>query len=145
VAPSQFGLVLDVVFPAAVPAASGRIDGLVIMTNTSSEQVTGSTFTTPAVTLSQDGIVVWHTNGATDANATAVDLAPGASLQYAASFDPVRCSPEDDALEAFPADLPLAGAGSYELSAAIDFSPDVPTATTELDLVTGPRTPITLE
>jgi hypothetical protein len=142
---SQFGLVLDVVFPASAAAASERIDGMVIMTNTSTEPVKGSTFTIPAVTLSQDGVVVWHTNGATDASATVVDLAPGASMQYAASFEPVRCAPEDEALEAFPADLPPVGAGSYELSAAIDFSPDVPTATTELDLVTGPRMPITLE
>jgi hypothetical protein len=145
VAPSQFGLVLDVVFPAAVPAESERVDGLVIMTNSGAEHVTGSTFTVPAVTLSQDGVVVWHTNGATDAGATVVDLAPGESLQYAASFEPVRCTPEDDALEAFPTGLPPAGAGSYELSAAIDFSPDVPTATSELDLVTGTRSPITLE
>jgi hypothetical protein len=145
VGPSEFGLVLDVVFPAAAPASSDRIDGVVIMTNTGSEHVTGSTGATPAITLSREGLALWHTNGPVDASATIVDLAPGASMQFAASFEPVRCEAEDDALETFRADLPPVGAGSYELSAAIDFSPDVPTATTELDLVTGPRMPITLE
>ena len=143
--PSQFGLVLDVVFPASAPAAANSIDGIVIMTNTGTEQVTGSTFTTPAITLSQDGVVLWHTNGPTDTSGTVVDLAPGASMQFPASFEPVRCEPEDDALEAFRPGLPPAGSGSFELSAAIDFSSDVPTATGELDLVTGPRMPITLE
>ena len=115
------------------------------MTNTSAEPVRGTTYTVPAVILSQDGIVVWHTNGAVDANAIVVDLEPGASMQYSAWFEPVRCTADDETFEAFPAGLPPAGAGSYELSAAIDFAPDVPTATTELDLVTGPRMPIVLE
>ncbi len=67
--PSQFGLVLDVMFPASAPAASDSIDGVVIMTNTGTEPVTGSTSTAPAITLSQDGIVLWHTNGPADAGA----------------------------------------------------------------------------
>jgi len=142
---SQFGLVLDVVFPASAPAASDRIDGMVMLTNTSADTVAGTLYTNPAITLSQDGIVVWHTNGPADLVATRVDLAPGASLQVPASFEPVRCGPEDEQLESFRADLPLAGAGTYELSAAADFSPDVPTATSELDLVSGPRMPIVLE
>lgn len=145
VAPSQFGLVLDVVFPATAPAASDHIEGTVILTNTSAEPVSGSVLANPAITLSQDGIVVWHTNGPTDLVAQVVQLEPGASVQLPASFEPVRCAPEDDDLESFRAELPPAGAGSYELSAAMDFSPDVPTATTELDLVTGPRMPIVLE
>lgn len=143
--PSAVGLVLDVVFPATAPAASDRIDGLVIMTNTTTATVTGSTLVDPAITLSQDGITVWHTNGPTDLVATRVDLAPGASMQFAASFEPVRCEPEDDALEAFRPDLPPAGAGNYEVSAAVDFSSDQMTETTEAFLVTGPPMPITLE
>lgn len=144
VAPSQFGLVLDVVFPAEAPASAARIDGIVIMTNTGVEPVTGTTLTSPAMTLSQDGVVVWHTNGPADLVATVVDLAPGASMEFPASFVPVRCATEDDTLEAFRADLPATGPGAYELSAALDFNPDIPTPTSELDLVTGPRTLITL-
>ena len=145
VGPNDVGLVLDVVFPATAPAASEHIDGIVIMTNTTTATVTGSTLANPAITLSQNGITVWHTNGPTDLVATMVDLAPGASMEFPASFEPVRCEPEDDALEAFRADLPLAGAGTYELSAALDFSSNEVTATTEAFLVTGPRMPITLE
>ena len=143
--PSFVGLVLDVVFPATAPATSERVDGMVIMTNTTTETVTGSTLVDPAITLSQDGITVWHTNGATDLVATRVELAPGASMQFPASFEPVRCEPEDDALEAFRPDLPPVGAGSYEVSAALDFSSDQVTATTEAFLVTGPPMPVTLE
>ena len=141
---SSVGLVLDVVFPATAPAASERIDGIVIMTNTTTETVTGATQVNPAITLSQDGITVWHTNGPTDLVATMVDLAPGASMQFPASFEPVRCEAQDEELEAFRADLPPAGAGAYEVSAALDFSSDA-AATPDLLLVTGPRMPITLE
>ena len=143
--PNFVGLVLDVVFPATASAASERIDGVVIMTNTTTETGTGSALVSPAITLSQNGVTLWHTNGPTDAVATAVDLAPGASMQFPASFEPVRCEPDDEALEAFPPDLPPVGAGSYELSAALDFSSDQVTATTEAFLVSGPRMPITLE
>ena len=143
--PNFVGLVLDVVFPAAVPAESERIDGTVIMTNTTTETVTGSTLANPAITLAQDGITVWHTNGPADMSATAVDLAPGASMEFAASFEPLRCAPEDENGEAFRPDLPPAGPGTYEISAALDFSSDQLTETTEAFLVTGPGMPITLE
>ena len=66
-------------------------------------------------------------------------------MQFPASFEPVRCEPEDDALEAFRPDLPPVGTGSYEVSAAVDFSSDQVTETTEAFLVTGPPMPITLE
>lgn len=142
--PSQFGLVLDVAFPATAPADAASIDGTVIMTNTSDEPVTGTIFVAPSITLSQDGMTLWHTNNPEFAE-TAVDLAPGAALQFPVSFEPVRCEPQDDELESFRPGLPPVGPGDYELSAALDFSPAVPTATTELDLVTGPRSPITLD
>ena len=95
----------------------------------------------PAITLAQDGITVWHTNGPTDLVVTAVELAPGEAMEFPASFEPVRCEPEDEIGEAFRSDLPPAGAGSYEISAALDFSSDQVTATTEAFLVTGPGMP----
>ena len=143
--PNFIGLVLDVVFPATAPASSERIEGIVIMTNDTTETVTGSTLVDPTITLSQDGVTLWHSNGATDLVATPVDLAPGASMQFTASFEPVRCEAEDDALDAFRPNLPPVGAGTYELSAALDFSSDQVTATPEAFLITGPRMPITLE
>jgi hypothetical protein len=142
---NQIGLVLEVVFPATAPAASERIDGMVITTNTSSATVTGSTMSDPAITLAQDGMTVWHSNGPEGYVATPVDLAPGASMEFPASFEPVRCGPEDELLEEFRPDLPPAGAGSYEISAAVNFLSDETTGTTEAYLITGPGLPITLE
>jgi hypothetical protein len=142
---NSIGLVLDVVFPATASAASESIDGTVIMTNITSETVTGSALGAPAITLTQDGITVWHTNGPADLSVTAVDLAPGEAMEFPASFEPRRCAPEDEIGEAFRPDLPPAGPGSYEISAALDFSSDQVTGTTEAFLITGLDMPITLE
>ncbi len=143
--PNFVGLVLDVVFPATAPATAERIEGIVIMTNETTEPVTGTTTTTPAITLSQNGVTLWHTNGPTDMVATVVDLAPGASMQFPATFEPVRCEAEDETTDAFRPGLPPVGAGAYELSAALDFASDQVTETPDLWLITGPRMPITLE
>ena len=75
------------------------------------EPVTGTSPSAPAVTLSQDGITLWHSNGPVDASAVLVDLDPGESMDYAATFIPVRCAPEDDTLDQFPARPPRAPAG----------------------------------
>jgi hypothetical protein len=66
-------------------------------------------------------------------------------MEFPATFEPVRCAPEDEDLEAFRPDLPAAGAGTYQISAALDFSSDQITATTEAFLVSGPPMPIVLE
>jgi len=147
VAPSFYGLQLEVAFPATVPTGASAIDGTVTLTNTSSTRVTGSTAATPAITLSQSGMVLWHSNGPMIMSLVIVDLGPGESLTYPASFTPVQCGIEDDAAEAFRADLPALPAGDYELSAAIDFSADpsmVTNGTPDLDLVTGPLSAVTL-
>ncbi|MCU1440018.1 MAG: hypothetical protein JWP85_1015 [Rhodoglobus sp.] len=145
--PSFAGLQLDVAFPEAAPVG-GTVAGAATLTNTSAARVTGTTASRPAITLSQNGIVLWHSNGPVDSSAVVVDLEPGESLQYAASFEPVRCDVEDDLAEAFRVDLPPVPAGQYEVSAAIDFTPDPSMPQQEipgLDLVTGPREPITLQ
>ncbi|MCY7411723.1 MAG: hypothetical protein LH471_01580 [Salinibacterium sp.] len=149
VAPSRFGLQLDVEFPASAPAGAEAITGVVRLTNTSSERVTGSTGAAPAVTVSQNGIVLWHSNGPTILSIVIVDLAPGESLEYRASIVPVRCAVNDDLTESFPPNLPALDRGGYELSAAIDFSPAVADGSDlgdgSADLVTGARAPIVLE
>lgn len=142
--PSASGLELTVVSPSASPTGTEPITATVRMTNTGTAPVRGSTFGTPAITLSRDGIVVWHSNGPTDALDVVVDLAPGEWVEYEATFAPVECAPEDDALGQFRSDLPALPAGDYELSALLYFNPEAPAATTELDLVSGPRTPLTL-
>lgn len=147
VAPSQYGLQLDVEFPASATVGTSAVQGMVRLTNTSDSRVEGTTPAVPAITLSRDGVVLWHSNGPTIFSVVDVDLAPGASLEYPASFVPVQCGVEDDAAEAFRADLPALPAGGYELSALIDFAPAPAMApqTTELDLVGGPRSAISLQ
>ncbi|MFZ2964966.1 MAG: hypothetical protein WA006_09815 [Rhodoglobus sp.] len=147
VAPSRYGLQLDVVFPESAPATGAPVAGLVRLTNTSGSRVVGTTGDAPAITVSQGGIVLWHSTGAAGAAAVVVDLAAEESLEFAASFTPVRCGAEDDTAEAFRADLPPLAPGVYELTAAIDFAPDPSIAAedAELDLVTGVAAPIRLE
>jgi hypothetical protein len=132
VAPSPSGLVLTVDFPDA-PAGAAPVAGTVTLTNTGTEPVAGYSPATPAVTLSQNGIVLWHSNGPTIMMLKDVALAPGESLDYAASFTPVVCGVEDDSAEAFRDDLPPAAPGEYQVSAATDVSVDG-----SAELVTGP-------
>ena len=146
VAASQYGLELSVIFPAAVPTGSDIVAGTVRLTNTSEVEVVGSTPTSPALTLSRDGIVLWHTNGPADLTSVPVDLGPGESVDYSASFAPVRCGVEDDFMDAFRTDLPALEAGTYQLSALMDFAadPSMNQQSPELDLVSGPLAPIQL-
>lgn len=143
---SQYGLQLDVLSPANAPAGAGGVPVTVRLTNTSSARVTGFTPSSPAITLSQNGIVLWHSNGPTDLSLVAVDLGPGESLDYSATFEPVRCEVADDEAESFRPDLPVVEPGEYGLSALIDFTADASMAqlTTELDLVSGPVALLTL-
>lgn len=153
--PSLSGLRLDLEFPATAPIGTDPVQGVVRLTNTGTETVTGTTAASPAVTLSQDGIVLWHSNGPTTDLGVAVELAPGQSIQYPASFTPVRCDVQDEETGSFRADLPAVSAGRYDLSAAIDFVPAAsiqqqegqqqPAQQQQLDLVTGPLSPIALE
>jgi hypothetical protein len=147
VEPSRYGLRLDVAFPGNAPATGSPVSGVVRLTNTGPDRVIGTTAIAPSLTVSQDGIVLWHSTGAVDAAAVVVDLEPGQSLEYTASFTPVRCEVEDDARETFRPDLPPLAPGAYELSAAIDFAPgpSMPQGIADLDLVTGPVSMIRLE
>ena len=139
VAPSESGLVLTVNFDDA-KASADRIEGTVTLTNTGDATVSGTTGTTPAITLSQGGIVLWHTNGPSTMMARDVNLAPGESIDYDAAFSPVVCGVEDDSAElGFRADLPSVGAGEYQLSAAMDLLGD-----TDANLITGPLATVTL-
>lgn len=143
--PGASALQLEVVAPATGAAGGAPLEAAVRLTNTGTERVTGTTLSAPALTLSKDGVTLWHSNGPVDTSAVLVDLEPGASLEYATTFTPVQCAPEDDALPEFRPDLPALPPGDYELSAVIDFSSDAPTETTELELVMGPRAPLRLE
>ena len=139
VAPSVTGLVLTTEFPDGAPADGSPVTGTVVLTNTGTERVSGTTGATPAITLAQNGIVLWHTNGPEIAMVMMVDLDPGESMQYGASFTPVRCEAGDDSGESFRENLPPLAAGTYGVSAAIDIMLDVPVnGSPEFELVTGP-------
>ena len=141
VAPDSGGLMLTV-SPVDADAGEEWIDATVTLTNEGAVPVEGTTAATPALTLADDGTVLWHSNGPTLQMVVVVDLDPGEALSYATSFQPVRCSPEDDASgEAFPPGLPAVDPGAYQLSAAIDLLPADGSPTR---LITGPATGITL-
>ena len=144
VAPNAAGLVLTASFGPA-DASAGRVSGTVTLTNSGSTQIMGYSAAYPAITLSKGGVVLWHSNGPVIAMAALVDLAPGTSLTYPASFLPVTCAVEDDSSGSFRDDLPQLAAGKYQVSAAIDFSgqnSDGSNLSTEL--VTGPLSEVTL-
>ena len=140
VTPAENGLVLTVE-PVTASAADVGIPTIVTMTNTGSAPVSGTTGGRPAMTLSKGGITLWHSNGPQTMIAVPVELAPGESLQYPATFEPVRCGVEDDSAESFRDDLPEVGSGVYQLSAAIDFTRNDGSF---IDLVTGPAVRVTL-
>jgi hypothetical protein len=142
VAPNPAGLVLTAEFPAAAASAES-VPGTVTLTNTGSTRVRGTTAASPAITLSKDGITLWHSNGPMIAMAAMVDLEPGASMTYRASLVPVTCGVEDDSAESFRTDLPHVDPGVYQVSAAIDLVSDGDPVTNVL--VTGPLAPISLK
>ncbi len=144
-APAEDGLVLTVQ-PVDAAAGARDIPVTVTLTNTGAQQVTGSLSPFPTLTLSRDGTVLWHSNGAVPSLAQQIDLAPGASTTFSTTFEPVVCGVEDDEQPSFRAELPAAGPGDYRLSAALDFSPTAAGASGSGDavLVTGPTSPVTL-
>ncbi len=144
-APAADGLVLTVQ-PVDAAASARDIPVTVTLTNTGLQTVTGSLSPFPALTLSRDGIVLWHSNGAVPSLAQQIDLAPGASTTFATTFEPVRCGVADDEQPSFRDDLPTVGAGSYQLSAALDVTPDAPGPDGQISavLVTGPTSLVTL-
>lgn len=135
VAPSATGLVLTPSFPdAAVGAAGASVEGTVTLTNTGAASITGYSAASPAITLSQNGSVLWHSNGPMIQMVRDIVLAPGESLEYPASFTPVVCTVDDDLGESFAADLPAVQPGEYQVSAAADVVIDG-----NAELVTGPQ------
>ena len=144
VAPNASGLVLSTSFEPA-DAAADRVSGTVTLTNSGSEHIMGTSAVTPTIILSKEGIVRWHSNGSMAATGALVDLAPGASMTYQASFQPVNCAVEDDSTVSFRDNLPHVAAGAYQVSAALDLSRENADGSfLSTDLVTGPTSEVTL-
>ncbi len=114
------GLALELIFPTSVSAGTAQIEGTVRVTNVGTTPVSATTAPVPAITVSENGIVVWHTNGPTILSLATIELEPGQSVELPAMATLVRCGPEDDALPEFRADLPALAAGDYALTAAMD-------------------------
>ncbi|CAN5378777.1 hypothetical protein BH09ACT4_BH09ACT4_19320 [soil metagenome] len=138
---AENGLVITVE-PITAHASQPSIPVTVTLTNSGPNNIFGTTGGRPTLTLSADGITIWHTNGPQDMIARIVDLGPGESMTYETTFEPKRCGTQDEAGESFRDGLPAAGAGEYQLSAAIDVSHDDGSA---IDLVTGPAAEVTLK
>ena len=128
---------LEVDFPDA-PIGTSSVEGTVTLTNTGTEPLVGYTAASPTITLARDGMVVWHSNGAMIAVAVEVDLEPGESMEYPATFSPVLCSSEED-FESLGDRLPPLPSGEYEVSAALGI-----TSETDSLLATGPAQTVTL-
>lgn len=114
------GLALELIFPTSVPVGTLQVEGTVRVTNVGTTPVSATTAPVPAIAVSENGIVVWHTNGPTILSLATIELAPGQSVELPAAATLVRCAPEDDTLPEFRPDLPALPAGDYTLTAAMD-------------------------
>ncbi len=145
IVPASNGLVLTVE-PVTAAATDRAIPVTVTLTNTNNNtnngavSFSGTTSPYPSLTLSRDGIVLWHSNGAVPAIGATVLLASGASMSFTTTFEPVVCGVTDDERNAFRAELPAAGPGHYQLSAALDVSSGDGTSVR----VTGPAASVIL-
>lgn len=121
--PNPAGLNLSVEFPESAAADSRSVSGSVVLTNSGTTAVSGTTALEPIVTVSRGGITVWHSNPIATTQDVVLDLDPGQSYAFDARFTPVECKQGDDAGEQFPDSLGPLSPGEYELSAEIVFSP----------------------
>ena len=139
---SADGLSLELA-PLVVEEGTSTVPVTVTLRNERSVRVAGVTDVTPHLTLSRDGLVVWHSAVAEPATPGAarpvVDLEPGESMTFDATLDLVICGSEEDILSDAP--MPLATAGAYELRAVlvIDSAND---PAVELDRVGGGPAPV---
>ena len=134
-APAKNGLIISVT-PLTTPAGTSDVPVTVRLTNSGSARVQGVTASEPIVTISENGVVVWHSNGAMDSSARVIDLEPGMATTYDTHIRAVRCTAGDEGGTGFPSDLPALSGGTYTLSAAIDVSGEA--GSPSWVLVTGP-------
>lgn len=118
-APAANGLTVTVE-PVTASASQRDIPVTVTLLNGGATEFVGSASPFPEITLSRGGVVLWHSNGTVPSLAREIDLAPGASMTFSTTFEPLRCGVPDDERDSFRPDLPAVGPGHYELSAVLD-------------------------
>lgn len=141
---SSSGLLLTTDFPLTAAANGLPVEGVVTLENTGEQRVVGLTAAQPVIVLSRDGVTVWHTTSGSLSVGTLVDLAPGQSKQYPASFTPVLCTEEDEDALSFPVDLPPLGTGTYRVRALLDLVPLASARDAAGELVGGPGQDVAL-
>ena len=138
-APSSTGLRLTVDFPDAA-AGTASVAGTVTLTNTGPVAIDGDSYGRPTVVLSQRGTVIWHSHDLVIRDPLPVQLDPGQSVSFDASFEPVVCARDSDLTPDGDAQLPVAPAGDYQVSAIMDV-----TVLSNAELVTGPLSTVILK
>lgn len=136
---------LAIALPATVAEAGPEpVDIVVTLVNTSDTELRGSVIGTAALTVSEDGMVVWHSNGpsADASERRAFTLAPGESTTFPAQVELVRCAIEDDEGDEFRSELPPLEPGDYTLTALLEIELG---ADAEPVLVGSAATPIRVE
>lgn len=132
------GLALAVPTIAAV-AERGPVSLDVTLANTSEAEIRGTVLGEPVLTVSDDDVVVWHSNGPGASEQRPFVLQPGESTSFEARLELVRCEIEDDEAAEFRSDLPPLPAGEYTVSAVLEV--DLGDGAGPI-LVTGPSAPI---
>lgn len=122
--PNPAGLMLSVDFPDSSPTGAHTVAGTVSVTNTGASRVSGTTVLQPAIAVSRDGMTVWHSDGVPASGSARIDLDPGESHPYDASFTAVTCTPHEGTGERSPSNRAPLMAGPYEVRAEIVFVPD---------------------
>lgn len=138
-APAPNGLVVTV-DPVTAAASDRGIPVTVTLRNGGTTGFVGTSTPFPDITLSQDGVVLWHSNGAVPSLAQEIGLAAGASTTFRTTFEPLRCGAPDDERSSFRDELPAVGPGQYQLSAVLD----VRAGDGSSVRVSGPTTEVTL-
>lgn len=110
--------------PIASVPTGGVGSARVTVTNPGSATIAGEVRVAPAMTIADDGVTVWHSNGAVSPETIPVALAPGESIQLEGLVEAVSCTEADEAAAAFPPGLPPLTPGAYGVTAVVVFVAD---------------------
>ena len=137
--PNSADLTLSTNFPELAPADGRSVIGTVVLTNSGTLRVRGSTALQPVVSVARNGITVWHSNSLLNSQAVLIDLDPGQSFSYDAQFTAVECESEDDEGEQFRDNLAPLTPGVYQISAELHFIPDAAVPSNNEPRCPGPQ------